>query len=341
MAVMKPFKREPGNSLSGLGASDKIKALLSKYLILLVFLGLCAVMSIASPAFARIDNLRNIVVQVSVIGVMSMGSTLILITAGVDLSPGAVVGLIGVVATSFSQTAVDPMQPISVVMPIVFSILIALAAGALIGLTNGAVTAFGRIPAFITTLGMMTVARGAALLLSKGRPIGHLKAAYVFMGGGDFLGIGMPIWIFLFFGIISHILLSRTRFGRYVYAIGGNVQAARLCGINVERTLLGVYAYASLLAAVAGILVTARTTAGNPVYGTGYELQAIAAAVIGGTSLMGGIGSIPLSIVGALIIGVMYNGMNLLGIDPYWQQIVQGMIIVGAVFIDVRKQRRV
>ena len=152
--------------------------------------------------------------------------------------------------------------------------------------------------------------------------------------------IPIPIWIYLLVGIISHILLSKSKFGRYVFAIGGNMQAARICGINVEKNLVLVYMYAGLLSAVSGILLVARTAAGNPTYGLAYELDAIASTVIGGTSLSGGIGSIPLCVVGAMIIGVLNNGMDLLGVNPYWQQIVKGIIIVVAVVIDSRKRRR-
>ncbi len=152
--------------------------------------------------------------------------------------------------------------------------------------------------------------------------------------------IPIPIWIYLLVGIISHILLSKSKFGRYVFAIGGNMQAARICGINVEKNLVLVYMYAGLLSAVSGILLVARTAAGNPTYGLAYELDAIASTVIGGTSLSGGIGSIPLCVVGAMIIGVLNNGMDLLGVNAYWQQIVKGIIIVVAVVIDSRKRRR-
>jgi inositol transport system permease protein len=239
-----------------------------------------------------------------------------------------------------SQNAVNTLQPISIVMPIGIAIIIGLMVGLILGTINGSLHAFGKIPPFIATLGMMTVARGLALLYSNGRPIGDLKESFMFIGGGSFLHISIPIWIYLFVGIISHIMLSKSRFGRYIFAIGGNEQAARICGINVEKVKVMVYAYAGLLSAIAGIMLVSRTAAGNPSYGVSYELDAIASTVIGGTSLSGGVGSIPLCVIGALIIGVLNNSMDLMGVNAYWQQIVKGLIIVIAVLIDARKQRK-
>jgi inositol transport system permease protein len=310
-----------------------------KYGIVVIFIVMCIVLSIISPAFGSVRNLTNVVRQVSIIGILAMGVTFCIITTGIDLSSGSVLALVGVIVASLSQSKVVETQPVSIVMPIFFAILIGLAAGAFMGFTNGSITARGKIPPFIATLGMMTVARGAALLYTGGRPVGYLKKSFTFLGGGYFLKIPLPIWIYLLVGIISYILLSKSRFGRYVFAIGGNQQAARICGINVERNLIYVYTYAGLLSAIAGIILVARTTAGNPTYGLAYELDAIASTVIGGTSLSGGVGSIPLCVVGALIIGVLNNGMDLMGVNSYRQQIVKGVIIVVAVLIDARRRR--
>lgn len=319
---------------------DSVGAFMNKYGIVVVFVGLCIIMAIVSPAFRSVRNITNVIRQVSIIGIIAMGVTFAIITTGIDLSSGSLVAFIGVVVASFSQNAVNPEQPISVVMPIVFSIAIALALGILLGGVNGTLHAYGKIPPFIATLGMMTAARGAAALYTRGRPVGDLKEVFTFIGTGSFLGIPIPIWVYLAMAILSHILLSKTKFGRYVFAIGGNEQAARICGINVEKTLVKVYAYAGFLTSVSAVLLVARTSAGNPTYGVMYELDAIASTVIGGTSLAGGIGSIPLCVVGALIIGVLNNGMDLLGVNAYWQQIVKGFIIVVAVLIDARKQRK-
>lgn len=315
-------------------------AFMNKYGIVVIFIGLCIILSIVSPAFLSVRNITNVIRQVSIIGIVSMGVTFCIITTGIDLSSGSMIALISVVVASMSQNAVSANQPISIVMPIIFAILISLSLGAVLGTINGSLTAFGKIPPFIATLGMMTAAKGAAALYTQGRPVGDLKDAFTFIGTGSFIGIPIPIWVYIVMAILSHILLSKTKFGRHVFAIGGNEQAARICGIHVEKTLVKVYAYAGFLTAVSAILLTARTSAGNPTYGLAYELDAIASTVIGGTSLSGGIGSIPFCVIGALIIGVLNNGMDLLGVNAYWQQIVKGFIIVIAVLIDARKQKR-
>lgn len=314
--------------------------LFRKYGMVFIFVAMCLVLSFVAPGFATLRNLTNVVRQVSIIGILAMGVTFCIITCGIDLSSGSVLAFVGVIVASFSQTKVVDGQPVSVVAPILIGIVLALAAGALMGMINGALTAYTKIPPFVATLGMMTVARGAALLYSGGRPIGYLKPSFSFIGGGSFLKIPVPIWIYLAVGILSYILLSKSQFGRYVFAIGGNEQAARICGINVERNLVYVYTYAGFLSAISGILLVARTAAGNPTYGVSYELDAIASTVIGGTSLSGGVGSIPMCVVGAMVIGVLNTGMDLLGVNAYWQQIVKGIIIVVAVVIDASKRRR-
>jgi inositol transport system permease protein len=316
------------------------RAILRKYGIVVIFLGLCVALSLVSPAFRTVRNLTNVVRQVSAIGLISIGVTFCIICGGIDLSTGSLVGLISVVCASMAQDQFNPDQPISIVMPLVLAIMIALASGTVVGYINGALTAYGGIPPFIATLGMMTVARGVAQLYSGGRPIGRLKEGIIFIGSGSLLGIPIPILIYLVIAVFSWLLLSQSRFGKHITAIGCNIQAARICGIKINRSLIQVYAYCGFLGAIAAIITTGRTAGGNPAYGLGYELDAIAATVIGGTSLSGGIGSIPLCVVGALIIGVINNGMDLLRINPYWQQITKGIIIVVAVLIDVRRQRK-
>ncbi len=315
-------------------------AFMSKYGIVVIFLGLCIIMSFVSPAFRTMRNITNVIRQVSIIGILSIGVTFCIITGGIDLSSGSLIALISVIVASLSQNAVNPDQPLSIVMPILVGIILSLLLGTLLGSVNGSLHAYGKIPPFIATLGMMTVARGAAALITAGRPVGDLKDSFTYIGTGKIIGIPIPIWVYLIVGIIAHILLSRTKFGRHVFAIGGNEQASRICGINVEKTLVKVYAFAGLMSAVSAILLTARTSAGNPTYGVSYELDAIASTVIGGTSLSGGIGSIPFCIIGALIIGVLNNSMDLLSVNAYWQQIAKGIIIVSAVLIDARKQKR-
>jgi inositol transport system permease protein len=223
--------------------------------------------------------------------------------------------------------------------PALTAVVAALLVGGVCGSISGILIAKGRIPPFIATLGMMTAARGLALLYTNGRPIGDLSPSYEVIGGGWFLGLPIPILIFAVAGLLSHFLLGKSRFGKHVYAIGGNVQAARICGINVEKTLVYIYLYAGILVGLASVILSSRIGAGQPNAGMMYELDAIASTVIGGTSLSGGIGTIPHCIVGALIIGVLNNGLDLLNVSSYWQQVLKGIIIVSAVLIDVRKQK--
>ncbi len=314
-------------------------AYLKKYGIVLILLGIGLVMSFVSPVFLTFQNLTNIVRQVSIIGVIAIGVTFIIITTGIDLSSGSVLALVGVIVASLSQSVVMTDQPVSMTLNPYFAISVGLVVGALTGFINGFLTAYGRLPAFIATLGMMTIARGGALLYTNGRPVARLNPTFFELGTGSFMGIPIPIWVYIVIAVVSFILLSKTTFGRHVFAIGGNLNAAKLCGINVKKSLVIVYTYAGFLSAVAGVLLVTRTAAGNPAYGLGYELDAIASTVIGGTSLSGGIGSIPLCVVGTLIIGVVNNSMDLMGVNAYFQQIVKGLIILVAVLIDMNKHK--
>jgi inositol transport system permease protein len=275
-------------------------------------------------------NLINVIRQISITAIIGMGVTMCIITTGIDLSSGSVVALAGVVAASFGKGD----------YPLILPIILALIAGAACGFINGSLSAYGKIPPFIATLGMMSIARGAALIYSDGRPITGLSDAFNFIGGGYILGIPMPVIIMIIVGIIMYVLLNHTKFGKYVYAIGGNQRAAVASGINVKKYLVIIYTLASVLAALAGIILAARLNAGQPTAGVSYELDAIASSVIGGTSLTGGIGTIPGVIIGALIIGVLTNGLVLLGVSPYIQTILKGVIIIAAVLIDALRRNR-
>jgi inositol transport system permease protein len=266
-----------------------------------------------------------------VVGIVAIGVTLIIITTGIDLSSGSVIALSSVVVASM----VHPGD-----YPLALSLVVGLGLGALTGVINGAIISKGKIAPFIVTLGMMTAARGLALLYSGGRPIGNLSSSFKVIGQGSLLGIPIPILIFLAIGFITYLILNKTKFGKYVYAIGGNEQAARIAGVNVDKYKIMIYGYAGLLSAIGGIILTSRISSGQPTAGTMYELDAIAAAVIGGTSLSGGIGTIGGTIIGALIIGVMNNGLDLLNVSSYWQQILKGVIITVAVLIDSRKKSK-
>lgn len=301
-----------------------------KYGIFLIFIAMVILVSILTPAFLSSQNLINVVRQISFIGIVAMGVTMVIITTGIDLSSGSVIALVSVITASFAQGD----------HPLILALVLGLGVGALAGFINGTISAKGAIPPFIATLGMMIAARGLALLYSDGRPISGLSESFLFIGQGEIAGIPVPIMIFIIMGIISHMMLSKTRFGKYTYAIGGNEQAARICGINVDRYKIMIYTYAGFLSALAGIMLTSRISAGQPSMGVMYELDAIAAAVIGGTSLSGGIGTIPGTIIGALIIGVLNNSLDLMNVSSYWQQILKGIIIVSAVLIDSRKNKK-
>lgn len=321
---------------------DKTKKIISKYGIYFVFIIMVIGMSVASPVFLTGRNLMNVIRQVSVIGLISLGVTLVIISKGIDLSSGSVLAVAAVVAASFGQTADwhAKMFPSLPELPVIVPLLAALAIGLICGAINGTLIAKTGIPAFIATLGMMVSARGVALLYTDGRPVSSLTESFQYIGQGYILGIPVPVLIYLTMVFITWVLLNHTKFGKNIYAIGGNIHAAEVSGVNVQRNLIKIYAYAGLLAGLAGMVLAARVNTGQPGMGVSYELDAIAATTIGGTSHSGGIGTIGGAFVGALILGVLNNGLNLLGVSAYWQQIIKGCIIVGAVIIDMRKNAK-
>jgi inositol transport system permease protein len=317
--------------------------LMSKYSILLILVGLCAIIAILSGGlFLRINNLLNVLRQISVIGIIALGVTMCIITAGIDLSSGAIVAVVSVGVASLLQSAdaMDRLFPGGHPWPIIPVLLIGLAAGTFTGFINGGMIAWLKIPPFIATLGMMTFARGWAFIYSSGRPRGSLTDAFQAIGQGDILGIPNPAIILIVCVALTYLILQHTLWGRYTYALGSNLQAAVVSGIKINRYLILVYTYAGFLAAVAAIVLTARIGSGQPGLGLGYELDAIAASVIGGTSLAGGLGSAGGTLIGALIIGVMKNGLDLLNVSADFQQVARAIIIVVAVTIDVRKNAR-
>ena len=301
---------------------------LSRYGILIAFMMLIIVMSVLSPAFLKFTNVMNILRQTSINGIVAVGMTFVIILSGIDLSVGSVLALAAVVAASFAH----PGE-----YPIFVPILAGLFTGSLCGFINGLIIAKRRIAPFIVTLGMMTIARGAALVYTNGRPVIELSDSYNKIGGKYVLAIPIPVIIFIIVVFIGSFLLSKTVFGRHVYATGGNKTAAELSGIITSRVLILGYSIAGFLAGLAGIVLSSRVMSGSPSTGQGYELDAIAAVVIGGTRLTGGVGTIFGTIIGALIIGVMNNGLDLLNVSSYLQQIVKGLIILLAVMIDRKK----
>ncbi|WP_394914025.1 ABC transporter permease [uncultured Robinsoniella sp.] len=301
------------------------KDLFNKYGILLVFLILFVLLTVITNTFFTSRNLINVLKQVSINGIISVGMMCVLLTGGIDLSVGSIVALSGIVATTFAHPGEYP-----VIIPIILGVL----AGAACGVVNGTLVAFLNLPAFIATLGMLSVSSGVALVLSKGRPISNLSEQFRYIGGGSILGLPILIYILAAVFLIGYLILSWTKFGRYLYAIGGNEEAAKASGLSVARIKLFVYMISGICAGLAGTVLASRINAGQPNSGEGYELDAIAAVVIGGTSLNGGIGKVSGTILGVLIVGVINNGMDLLNISSYYQKIVKGSIIVLAVLLD-------
>lgn len=298
---------------------------------LVVLIGLCIVMSLLSPFFLSVSNFLNILLATATIGVLAIAATFVISSGGLDLSLGSVMGLSGVVGAYVAVTIGAPAG---------FGVLGCLVAGSLAGFVNGFLVTRAGVPAFIVTLGMLGLARGLALVISDGRVIYGLPPELVYLGQGRPFGIPMPVIILIVTALVTHYILAFTRFGRYTLAIGDNENAVRTSGINVERHRLILYTLSGGLAGLAGMLFMARINAGDPTAGITYELTAITAAIIGGTNLFGGRGSILGTIIGALIMGVLQNGLNLLAVQSYYQQMAIGAVLILAVFIDQYQFRK-
>ena len=286
--------------------------------------GLCILLWILTPHFLTVSNALNVMEQTSINAIVAVGMTYVIVAGGIDLSVGSLVALSGVVLAGALKAGWSPS----------LATVGALAVGAGAGLLNGLVIAFGRLPPFIMTLGMMSVARGAALLVTDGRPISGFDAGFRSIATGRVLGVPAPILLTLAIYVAAHFVLARTRFGRYVYGIGGNEEATRLSGVNVRFHKTMVYVVSGVTSAIAAILLTARLNTAQPIAGIMYELDAIAATVIGGTSLSGGEGGLAGTLIGALTMGVLRNGLNLLGVSSFLQQLVIGVVIIAAVLVD-------
>ncbi len=293
-------------------------------------LGLVVALWALTPHFLTVSNLLNIAEQATIIAIVAVGMTFVIITAGIDLSVGSVLAFAGVVMASALHQGV----------PLPVALLVGLGIGLLCGLVNGLLITIGRLPPFIATLGMMSVARGTALMFTEGRPVSGFSEAFRSLATGEVLYIPTPVIIMIAVYAVAHLVLKRTKLGRYTYAIGGNEEAALLSGINVKLYKTMVYGLAGMLAGLAAILLTARLNSAQPIAGMNYELDAIAATVIGGTSLLGGEGTVLGTLIGALIMAVLRNGLNLLGVSSFIQQIVIGSVIIVAVLIDMALKRR-
>ncbi|HOB41852.1 MAG TPA: ribose ABC transporter permease [Bacillota bacterium] len=305
------------------------RGVMQKYRILFVFVGICILLSVLTPVFLSVNNIINVIRQVSINGILAAGMTMVIISGGIDLSVGSVAAICGaIVAGTQLKLGLAP------------AMLLSVATGALLGLINGLVITKGKVAPFVATLGMTTVARGLTLIYTGGRPIYNLTDAFRVLGAGYVGPIPVPVLILALVIAVVHFVMSSTVFGREVYALGGNEEAARYSGINVERRRMLVYISMGLLSAVTGIVLTSRLGSADPTAGVGFETDAIAAVVIGGTSMSGGEGSVIGSLIGALIIGVMNNGLNLLNVSPYYQQIFKGLIVVLAVLMDSASRRK-
>lgn len=308
-----------------------VRALLLRYALVIVLFVFVGVLGVSNASFFTLSNFNVVLLQVSTNALLATGATYVILTGGIDLSVGSVVGMSGVVAAMVAQRDGLPWSTAAVAAGV--------AAGGAVGLLNGSLVAVARVPAFVATLGTMTIALGIAYVLSDGQPISGLSDAFLAVSD-HFYGFPVPVLLMVAAVLVSWLLLSRTRLGLHIYATGGNPQAARVAGVNLRAIRLTVYTISGLLAGLAGVVLASRATAGIATTGTGYELNAIAAAVIGGISLMGGRGSIFGTVFGFMIIGVLDNGLNILNVSPFYQLIIKGAIIIGAVFIDSTLNRK-
>lgn len=297
-----------------------------------VLVGLCVVAALASDAFLNPFNLVNVLRQVALFGIVAIGMTFVILTAGIDLSVGSIVAVVAVVAALM----LDAGAPVPAV------VAAALAIGVLLGVLNGLGITLGSLPPFIMTLGTMVMGRGFAMAVSGGHPIRFPAASenFAWLGQGSLLGLPVAVWIFAAVAAAGYGVLRYTAFGRNVYAVGSNPEAARLAGIDVRLTLIGVYTISGLLSALTALIFISRLTVGEPVAGIGLELEAIAATVIGGTSLFGGEGGVIGTVLGAAIFAVLANLLNLAGVSPFTQQIVKGAVIVAAALFAIHRRKR-
>jgi len=311
------------------------KEIFGRFQSLLALALMVVALNALSDKFLTAENTWNILRQISVNLCLSIGMTLVILSGGIDLSVGAVLALAGAVAAGLLKHGVAlPVLGVRLEFTVTGAVGAGLGTGAALGWANGfAITRF-ELPPFVATLGMLSIARGLTMLWTGGFPLTELGARFGFIGTGAWLGMPLPVWIMLALTGLFIVVTQRTRFGRHLYAVGGNERAALLTGLRVNRIKIAVYTLAGALAGVAGLIVTARLDSAQPNAGLGYELDSIAAVVIGGTSLSGGRGSVAGTVLGCLIIGVLNNGLFLLNVSPFWQQVIKGLVILLAVAID-------
>lgn len=316
---------------SGLVNRQRLTRMALRYSLVIILLIFIISLGVLNDYFLTFSNFNVILLQVSTNALLATGATFVILTAGIDLSVGSLVGMSGVVAALIAQHAGAGWATLAIVA----GTLTGLAMGAL----NGFLVAWAKVPGFVATLGTMTIGLGCAYVLSQGQPVSGLSNQFLSLGN-DIAGIPIPVLVMLAVLVVSFVVLTRTYFGMHVYAVGGNPVAASVAGIKVKNILFAVYAISGMLAGLAGVILASRVTAGIPTTGSGYELDAIAAAVIGGVSLMGGRGSLWGTIFGFMLIGILDNGLNIMNVSPFYQLIIKGLIIIGAVFIDSYVNRK-
>lgn len=305
--------------------------LLRRFSVFIILLLIGLIFALGSGDFLTTSNLLNVALQTSIIAIVAIGMTFTILTAGIDLSVGSVMALSGALAAGLAvRQGLGTYGGISV----------ALLAGMAVGAVNGLLIIKGGMPPFVATLAMLAVGRGLTLVYTEGRPIAGIEKDFIFWGTGQVAGIPMPVILLVILALIAFVVLRHTRFGLYVYATGGNEETTRLAGVSPNRIKLAVYVISGFTAALGGVLLTARLWSAQPNAAVGWELDAIAAPVLGGTSLFGGVGGIGGTLVGAFIIGVLSNGLNLLGISSYYQQVIKGVVFILAVMLDLFTKRR-
>lgn len=310
--------------------TKNVKAFIGEYFIFVIFMILVIVLTFLKPSFIQPSNLVNILKQASINGILAFGMMFVIIAGGFDMSVGSTVAFTGILAAMLGQGQ----------YPLVVPLLIAMFAGLIVGIVNGIGVSVGDLPPFIMTLGTMTAVRGLALLVSKGKPVTGISPEYKAIAAGSLLGVPMLAVILVAVVAICSFVLAKTVYGRRVYACGGNLQAARVSGIDTTKIRISTFAIAGLLAGLCGFLMTSRVTIGQPTAAESYEMDAITACVVGGVSMSGGVGKPWGVVVGCLLITVIANGLDIMGVSSHWQKIVKGAIIVLAVLIDVKRKSK-
>jgi len=301
-----------------------MKKIVQEGLIILILIGMIIIFGIANSNFFQYDNLMNIFRQMSVYAIMAVGMTMVLICGEIDLTVGAIVALAGIMVAYAVQAGMNMLAA---------TILVMLGVG-LIGLFNGIIVATFRVPSMLVTMGTMMAVRGTGYVITNGRSVSGLPDWFGHLGRNYLIGIPIPVIVTLIVVVLGWFVLKYTKYGRYMYAVGGNSESANLCGINTKKVIVGALTINTMLAGLSGVIWASRLNSGQPVVGQSYEMQVIAACVIGGASLRGGKGNVFMSLVGAILLGVLYNGLNLLRVSSYWQQIATGLIIILAIVLD-------